>query len=48
MNYKCLFTISHRSAKFLACQGLLIQDVENSYLNLEEEEDGAMQQLLGH
>ena len=38
--------ISHRVAGFLERQGILERDAENSYLNLEGEED-PMQQVLG-
>jgi ribosomal protein S27E len=39
-------TISHRVAGFLERQGILERDEENSYLNLEGDED-PMQQVLG-
>jgi hypothetical protein len=39
-------TISHRVAGFLEREGILERDVENSYLNLEGDED-PMQQVLG-
>jgi hypothetical protein len=38
--------ISHRVAGFLERQGILERDAENSYLNLEGEED-PVQQVLG-
>ncbi len=40
-----MHTISHRVAGFLERQGILERDEENSYLNLEGEED-PMQQVL--
>jgi hypothetical protein len=40
-------TISHRVVSFLERQGILERDEENSYLNLEEGDDGPMQQVLG-
>jgi hypothetical protein len=39
-------TISHRVADFLERQGILERDEENSYLNLEGDDD-PMQQVLG-
>ena len=39
-------TISHRVAGFLEREGILERDEENSYLNLEGDED-PMQQVLG-
>jgi len=41
-------TISHRVARFLERKGLLERDAENSYLQLEDMEENAMQQLHGH
>ena len=39
-------TISHRIAGFLEREGVLVRDEENSYLNLEGDED-PVQQVLG-
>ena len=41
-----VYTISHRVAGFLEREGILERDEENSYLNLECDED-PMQQVLG-
>lgn len=41
-----LHTLVHRIARFLEREGILERDEENSYLNLEGDED-AMQQVLG-
>ena len=40
-------TISHRVAQFLERQGVLEQDEENSYLQLEGMDEDPMQQLIG-
>jgi len=40
-------TISHRIAGFLEREGILEQDVENSYLNLQEDDEDPMPQVLG-
>ncbi|ODB99502.1 hypothetical protein A3197_11210 [Candidatus Thiodiazotropha endoloripes] len=39
--------ISHRVAGFLEREGILERDVENSYLNLEDQDEDPMQQVLG-
>jgi hypothetical protein len=39
--------ISHRVAKFLERRGLLVRDIENSYLMLDEVDADPMQQVLG-
>ena len=41
-------TIAHRVARYLERQGLLVRDAENSYLTCDAEDDGPMNQLLGH
>ena len=33
---------------FFACDGLLVRDVENSYLQLDAVDESAMDDLLGH
>jgi len=40
-------TISHRVAGFLEREGILERDEENSYLNLEHEDEDPMQQVIG-
>jgi hypothetical protein len=40
-------TISHRVAGFLEREGILERDEENSYLNLEEDDEDPMQQVIG-
>ncbi|MBW9269274.1 MAG: IS91 family transposase [Candidatus Thiodiazotropha sp. (ex. Lucinisca nassula)] len=40
-------TISYRVAGFLEREGILERDVENSYLNLEDQDEDPMQQVLG-
>jgi hypothetical protein len=40
--------ISQRVAHFLTNQGLLVEDIENSYLNLDELAPEPIQDLLGH
>jgi hypothetical protein len=41
-----VYTISHRVAGFLEREGIMVRDEENSYLNLEGDED-PIQQVLG-
>ena len=41
-------TIAHRLGRYLERQGLLERDAENSYLALDGEEEGPMDQLRGH
>ena len=41
-------TISQRVGTYLERQGLLVRDIENSYLQLEAPDDSAMNDLLGH
>ena len=41
-------TIAQRLARYLERQGLLEQDVEQSYLTLECEDEDPMDQLRGH
>jgi hypothetical protein len=41
-------TISQRIGKYLERVGLLVRDVENSYLQLEALDESAMDDLLGH
>ena len=40
--------LAQRVGRFLERKGLLERDVENSYLSLDAEEEGPMDQLLGH
>jgi len=40
-------TISHRVARYLEREGILERDEENSDLNLEEGDEGPMQQVQG-
>lgn len=40
--------ISQRVARFLTKQGLLVEDIENSYLNFDELAPEPIQDLLGH
>ncbi len=40
--------ISQRIGRYLECQGLLVRDIENSYLTVEPTEESAMDNLLGH
>jgi hypothetical protein len=42
-----IYRISERVGSYLLCQGLLVQDAENSSLNLESMEAGAMDDLIG-
>ena len=41
-------TISHRIGRYLERAGLLVRDVENSYLQLDAVDESAMDDLLGH
>ena len=41
-------TISHRIGRYLERTGLLVRDVENSYLQLDAVDESAMDDLLGH
>ncbi len=41
-------TLAQRIGRFLEKKGLLERDAENSYLVLDTEEEGPMDQLLGH
>ena len=36
---KLVYTVSHRAARYLKCQGLLVRDVENTYLQLDTLDD---------
>ena len=45
---KLVHTISHRVARFLERRGLLVRDVEDSYLTLDCLDEEPMQQLHGH
>jgi hypothetical protein len=40
--------ISHRVGRYLERAGLLVRDIDNSYLSLESAETTAMDDLLGH
>ena len=40
--------LSHRVARYLEREGLLVRDVENTYLQLDTLDDDLMQALLGH
>ena len=40
-------TLSHRVAGFLEREGILERDEENSYLNLEDQDEDPMQQVSG-
>ena len=40
--------ISQRVGRYLERQGLLVRDVENSYLALEPRDESVMDDLLGH
>ena len=40
--------ISQRVGRYLERQGLLVCDIENSYLQLETPDDSAINDLLGH
>ena len=41
-------SISQRIGAFLEREGLLVRDIENSYLQLESPDDSALNDLLGH
>jgi len=41
-------TISQRVAAYLEREGLLVRDIENTYLQLEPPDESAMNDLLGH
>lgn len=41
-------TISERLGRFLVKEGVLVQDIENSYLNLDHLEQDSMQDVHGH
>lgn len=41
-------TISQRVGAYLEREGLLVRDIENSYLQLEAPDESAMNDLLGH
>ena len=43
-----LQTISQRVGAYLERKGLLVRDIENTYLQLEEPEESAINDLLGH
>jgi hypothetical protein len=43
-----LHTMSHRIARQLEKQGLLVRDMDNSYLELEPRDAGPMDTVLGH
>lgn len=43
-----LQTISHRIGRYLELAGVLVRDVESSYLQLESMDESAMNYLLGH
>lgn len=45
---KLVQTISHRVGRYLERTGLLVRDVENSYLQLDGVDESAMDDLLGH
>jgi hypothetical protein len=45
---KLVHTIGHRIARYLERQGLLVRDMENTYLQLNTLEDDPMQDLQGH
>ena len=45
---KLVHTMSHRVARYLQRQGLLVRDDENTYLQLDHVDDDAMQDLQGH
>jgi hypothetical protein len=42
-----LYRISERVGRYLLRKGLLVEDAENSYLDLDSVEEGAMDDLLG-
>lgn len=42
-----VYAISERVGRYLLRQGLLVQDMENSYLHLETLEEGSMDDLIG-
>jgi len=43
-----IYRISERVGRYLGRRGLLVWDMENSYLDLESRDDTAMDDLLGH
>lgn len=43
-----IHTISQRVGAFLEREGLLVRDIENTYLQLEPPDESAMNDLLGH
>jgi len=45
---KLVHTISHRIARYLERQGLLVRDMENTYLQLDTPDDDPLQNLQGH
>jgi hypothetical protein len=45
---KLVHTISHRIARYLERQGLLVRDMENTYLQLDTSDDDPLQDLQGH
>ena len=45
---KLIHRISHRVGRYLERAGLLVQDMEDSYLTLEARDGSAMDDLIGH
>ena len=45
---RLVHVISQRVGAYLERQGLLVRDIENSYLELETPDDSALHELLGH
>ena len=43
-----MHTLSHRIGRFLERKGLLVRDMENSYLQLDGLETSPMDDVLGH
>jgi hypothetical protein len=43
-----IYNISHRIARYLERQGLLVRDMENTYLQLDTLDDDPLQDLQGH
>lgn len=45
---KLIHRISHRVGRYLERAGLLVRDMENSYLTLETQDDAAMDDVIAH
>jgi hypothetical protein len=45
---KLIHRVSHRVGRYLEQAGLLVRDMENSYLTLEARDSSAMDDLIGH